>query len=118
MQFDVLFYETEAGNCPVLDFLEALRREDVRVHQRLVKQLEKVGDSEYHREPFSKHIGDGLFEVRVLGDQAARAVYCFGRERRIIVLHAFRKKSRKLPVHERAVALGRMQDYVRRFGDG
>ena len=118
MQFRVLLYETEGGECPVLSFLEELKRTDQTLHQRLVKQLERMRDSEYHREPFSKHVGDDLFEVRVLGGQAVRALYCFRPAQRIVILHAFKKKSRKLPGHDRNTALERMRDHVRRFGNG
>ena len=117
MQYEVLLYETEAGHCPMLEFLEELRRRDIVLHQRLVKQLEKISDSQYHREPFSRSVGDGLFELRVLGIQAVRALYCFRQEGRVLVLHAFRKRARKLPSHERQVALARLRDHERRFGD-
>ncbi len=46
--------------------------------------------------PHSKALGDGLFELRIHGEQNIRIVYCFHRQR-AVVLHCFAKKSQKTP---------------------
>ena len=59
--------------------------------------------------PHTKTLGDGLFELRVKGREGiARVFYCTVRERRIIILHSFVKKSQKTPKQELALARKRL----------
>ena len=44
------------------------------------------------------------------GDAIARAIYVTVRERRIVILHAFRKKTRKTPKAAIRTALSRMKE--------
>jgi len=46
--------------------------------------------------PHSKALGDGLYELRIHGEQNIRIVYCFYRQRAVL-LHCFAKKSQKTP---------------------
>lgn len=49
--------------------------------------------------PFTRHLADGLWELRVKGkDGIARAIYIVVQERRIVIVHAFTKKSQKTPL--------------------
>jgi phage-related protein len=58
------------------------------------------------RLPYSRTFGDGLFELRPRGKSGiGRAFYCFLVGRRIVVLHAFVKKSQQ--THERELKLAR-----------
>jgi len=59
--------------------------------------------------PYSRAFGDGLFELRPRGRSGiGRAFYCFLVGRRIIVLHAFIKKSQQTPNHEIRLARKRL----------
>lgn len=51
--------------------------------------------------PHSKSLGGGLFELRVMArDGIARAFYTFEKDRLIIILSVFVKKSQKTPQNE------------------
>jgi hypothetical protein len=63
MEFRVEFYETPDGIVPVRDFLEALKRKDPGDHAAVLAGLAKLRNRQYHREPLSKALGDGLFEL-------------------------------------------------------
>lgn len=53
------------------------------------------------REPFSKSLGDGLFELRARSkDGIARAFYTFKQDKLIIIFSVFIKKSQKTPKGE------------------
>jgi phage-related protein len=69
------------------------------------------------REPLVRHIEGSLWELRV-GSRGNiyRAMYFFFTGRRIVVLHAFEKKSQKMPRRELEVARQRYHDFVARFG--
>ncbi len=62
------------------------------------------------RLPHSRAFGDGLFELRPRGREGiGRAFYCFLIGRRVMVLHAFIKKSRETPDHELKLARKRLK---------
>ena len=63
------------------------------------------------REPYIKPLRDKLWEMRIKGrDGIARAIYVTVKERRIVILHAFRKKTRKTPKAAIRTALSRMKE--------
>ncbi len=63
------------------------------------------------REPYIKPLQDKLWEMRVKGrDGIARAIYVTVKDRRIVILHAFRRKARKTPKAATRTALFRMKE--------
>ena len=61
--------------------------------------------------PYTKALGEGLFEVRAKGVEGiARVIYCLRIGKRIIILHAFVKKTQKIPLKELDIALARMAE--------
>ena len=63
------------------------------------------------RLPHSRAFGDGLFELRPRGKSGiGRAFYCFLVGQRVVVLHAFIKKSQQTPEHELKLARKRMKE--------
>ncbi len=63
-------------------------------YARLVELLMEFGPN--LRMPHSRAMGDGLFELRPRGREGiGRALYCYIDAQRIVILHAFVKKSRK-----------------------
>jgi hypothetical protein len=67
MDFTVEFYETESGGCPVREFLDELKASDPEDFAAVVAGLAKLRNRQYHREPLSKALGDGLYELRHVG---------------------------------------------------
>jgi len=63
------------------------------------------------RLPHSRAFGGGLFELRPKGRSGiGRAFYCFLAGKRVIVLHAFIKKSEQTPDQELKLARKRMKE--------
>ncbi len=59
--------------------------------------------------PFTRSMGQGMFEIRAKGKEGiGRAFFCTVVDRRIIILHAFIKKSQKTPAKELAIARQRL----------
>ncbi len=64
---------------------------------RIVDLIEELG-LERLREPYVKHLEGKLWEMRVKGKEGiARAIYVTAQGRRIVILHAFRKKTERTP---------------------
>ena len=53
--------------------------------------------------PYSKSLGEGLFELRVSGKIPVRIIYCFY-EGRAVLLHAFTKKTYKISIKDLSLA--------------
>jgi phage-related protein len=61
--------------------------------------------------PHTRAMSDGLFELRVKGQEGiARVFYCTLVGKRIVVLHSFIKKSQKTPAKELKIAKRRMAE--------
>ncbi len=76
MEFSVEFYETATGRCPVQEFLDTLKASDPADFAAVIAGLAKLRHRQYHGEPLSKALGDGLFELRHVGKLNTR-VLCF-----------------------------------------
>jgi len=78
-------------------------------YARLVELLAEHGPS--LRLPHSRALGDGLFELRPRGRSGiGRAFFCFMAGKRIIVLHAFIKKTSQTPERELQLARRRLEE--------
>jgi phage-related protein len=78
-------------------------------YARLVELLAEHGPS--LRLPHSRAFGDGLFELRPRGRSGiGRAFYCFAVGKRIVVLHAFIKKTQQTPDRELKLARMRLKE--------
>ena len=117
MEFTIEFYEDENGKAPVREFLEEVKAANVALHALLLAGLAKLRQRSYHRPPLSKHVEGPLYELRVGRRDTARIIYFFRKGRRIVLLHGFVKKTRRLPRREIETALRRMRDYLRRHPD-
>ena len=63
------------------------------------------------REPYVKPLGNKLFEIRMKGkDGIARAIYIAATGQRLVVLHAFLKKTSKTPRSTIRTALERAKE--------
>ena len=93
------------GNNPVEDFIEALPIHDRAVVRARIDFLAEIGNRV--REPLSKSLGGGLFELRV---KASRIFYCFKPGGVIVLLHGFIKKGQKTPRREMEMAQKRMEE--------
>lgn len=115
-QFTVEFYEKENGEIPVEEFLNSL---DTGMKSKLVmilKVLQEKGNQ--LREPYSKHLEDGIFEIRgKVGSDISRVLYFFYYGGKIILTNGFIKKTQKTPSKEIKKAKEYRKDYIERFGE-
>lgn len=114
MEFTVEFYETETGKCPVREFLDELKSGDPDDFAAVLAGLARLRNRQYHREPLSKALGSGLFELRHVGKLNTRVLWFFAESRRIILVHGIRNKGQKIPPRDLATAVDRMRDWQAR----
>lgn len=78
-------------------------------YARLIELLMEFGPNV--KMPHSKAMGKGLFELRPKGREGiGRAFYCFLIGQRIIILHAFIKKTPATPEPELKIARKRIKE--------
>jgi len=115
MEFTVELYESEAGRCPVREFLDELKAGDPGDFAAVMAGLGKLRNRQYHREPLSKALGGGLFELRHVGKLNSRVLWFFMRGQRIVAVHGIRNKGQAIPARDLAVARDRMRDWLGRI---
>jgi phage-related protein len=114
MEFEVEFYETVSGRSPVHEFLLELKASDLGDFAAVAAGLEKLKNRQYHREPLSKSLGSGLFELRHVGKLNTRILWFFMKGRRIIAVHGIRNKGQPIPARDLDTARERMRDWQKR----
>lgn len=78
---------------------------------RMVELLMEFGPD--LRMPHSRAMGDGLFELRPRGREGVgRVFYCFVFGQRVVILHAFIKRTMETPDRELKVARRRMKEVI------
>ncbi|MDQ2921749.1 MAG: type II toxin-antitoxin system RelE/ParE family toxin [Acidobacteriota bacterium] len=115
MDFTIEFYESASGKCPVREFLDELKARDADDFAAVVAGLAKLRNRHYHREPLSKALGHGLFELRHVGKLNTRVLWFFTKMHRIIVLHAIRNKGKPIAARDLETARERMADWQQRM---
>jgi phage-related protein len=89
----------------VVKELDALAADVRQRFLRISELIEQHGPVAMH-EPYVKHLEGKLWEMRMKGrDGIARAIYVTATGERVVVLHAFVKKTQKTP--QRALEIAR-----------
>ena len=111
--WELVPYTTQRGRSPVIEYLDTLPAHDAaRVEVELALLSEFGTDLGM---PHARPITEGLWELRIRGRIQHRVMYVAIHGRRMLLLHAFTKKTEKTPAREIRVALDRLADYRRRM---
>lgn len=108
--FDVEFYEKSDGTRPAEEFILS---QDVKMRVKLFRLLEllELKGNEL-REPYSKSLSDGIFEIRAIqGNNITRVLYFFVAGKKIILTNGFVKKTQKTPDNKIELAKKYRADY-------
>ena len=110
---EVKLYEMEDGTVPVEEFLGSLTKS---MKAKLSQSISLLSERGYRlREPYSKPLQDGIFELRAqFGGNISRVLYFFVIKGRAVLTHGFIKKTKKTPQQEIERAKRYREDYLRR----
>ena len=109
-EFKLIAYEKENGEVPVEEFLDSVNSKMRAKIFGLLGILQEKGNM--LREPYSKHLDDGIFELRsISGSNITRVLYFFIKGNTAILTHGFTKKQPKTPVREITKAKFYRSDY-------
>jgi len=114
-EFIIDFYDKEDGTKPAEDFIAELPLKMRAKIARAIGMLKANGPK--LREPYSKHLEDGIFEIRAqVGVNISRVLYFFMVGRNVIITHGFIKKTQKTPPSEIDRAKKYRAEYLSRKG--
>jgi phage-related protein len=112
-RFVIEFYESGKGDVPAEEFLLNL---DIKMRAKILGImgiLQEKGNQ--LREPYSKHLEDGIFEIRgKVGTDISRVLYFFYYDGKIIFTNGFVKKTQKTPKSEIDKAKVYRKEYIER----
>jgi phage-related protein len=114
--FEAVFYDKPDGTEPMVDFLSSLDKNMRAKVLWTIALLESEGNT--LRGPYSKHLSNGIFELRVkIGSDISRVLYFFITGKRVILTHGFIKKSSETPLVELIRAKNYRKEYLSRKGN-
>ena len=103
--YEIIFYDTADGKCPVQDFLDSLDSKFLAKTLRTIDLLETNGP--LLREPYSKPLENGIFELRTKhGSDINRVFYFFIIGQKIILTNGIIKKTNKTPKNIKLIMNG------------
>ena len=116
MKYNVIFYEKKNGESELWNFLEALRGKsksdkDARIqYKQITLYIELLQNNGTHLpDTITKHIEDNIWELRPGNN---RIFYFYHDNDCFVLLHSFRKKTKKTPRREIAKAIAERNDYL------
>ena len=111
-EYEIVFYKNSGTSKePVLEYIRKL---NIKERTKIGKYLEYLQmNNGYLDEPYSKHIKDKIRELRVdFANNHHRIFYFTFINKKILLLHAFLKKTKKTPENEIERALNNYQDII------
>lgn len=112
--FELESYRLVNGKSPVEDFIRGLEK---KMQAKALATLDILAEyGNLLREPYSKPMGDGLFELRIqFSGDIARIFYFFVVDNKVILTNGFVKKTAKTPKGEIELARKYKKDYEGRM---
>ena len=116
MIWHVIYYETIDGSCPISEFIES---RDMRNQAKLLSMISLLEERRPNLpRPYADFLEDGIHEMRIkLSGEQIRILYFFCYHEFVILTHAFRKTTERVPASEIQKAKAYREDFLRRFSE-
>lgn len=113
-KFEVEFYTKDNGEKPAKEFILSLDKKMRAKILGIIDILEENGNE--LREPYSKYLEDGIFEIRgKVGNDISRVLYFFYYGKRIVLTNGFIKKTQETPKQEIKLAKMYRNEFLERM---
>ena len=111
--YQVIFYRDKEKKSPFIEFLNNL---DDKLRAKILMMVHLLEENGIDlREPFTKNLGDGIFELRAISaTNIARSLFFFYIGKKIIITNGFIKKTQKTPNSEIELAKKYRKEYIER----
>lgn len=113
-EFEVVLFHKDNGESPVEEFIDTL---EPKMQAKVLRTMELLKRNGLElREPYTKSLGRGIFELRAKhGTDISRVLYFFMEGQKIIFTNGFIKKTDKTPKQEIELARKYRREYKRRW---
>ena len=112
-QWKIMLYESTTGDKPVEKFIKSLEEKGQAKIHNAIELLKEYGMR--LGSPHSKKLlGTSLWELRILGTDSIRIFYIAISGLRFLLLHGFKKKTRKTLIKEIHIAQNRLREFQTR----
>ena len=115
-EYEAIFYDLPDGLEPAAEFINSQPNKMAAKILWTIDLLETYGTT--LRMPYSKHLDDGIFELRMqVGTDITRVMYFFIVGKQAILTHGFVKKTQETPPAEIDLAKKYRAEYLARKVD-
>ena len=105
-KWEIIYFQSARREKLVKSFID---EQDLRIKGKYVGMIGFLSEyGPFLTEKYTKKIRNDLYEIRITGKEQIRVLYAV-RGNKIILLHAFKKKTQKVPEKEIKVALLRLR---------
>ncbi len=116
--YKIVIYKTLYGFEPVSDHLRSIsvsEDKDSRIRMNKIRDYIKILEEKgtFAGRPYVRHVRREIWELRPLNE---RILFAVCKEKTIVLLHAFKKKTKKTPAKELFKAESEFNDFKRRSG--
>ena len=113
LKFTIEFYKKPNKKCPIAEYLKSQNR---KTEDKILAYLYNLATLQaFRQEPYSRQIKGKLRELKVETRQKSHRIFYFMMiNKRIMILHAFLKKTEKTPKKETKKALEYMEECLSR----
>lgn len=111
----VVFYQDASGECPVLNWLKALKQRNAAAYAHCVAKIKLLEDFGHElRRPAADYLRDGISELRIRhGNIQFRILYFFSGQNVTILAHSLIKKSSAVDKQDIERAIVRKENYLK-----
>ena len=113
-EYAAYYFQTESERAPVEEFINGLDPAAQRKFFFKRSLLEEFGPR--LPQPHAKRLEENLYELRFETHMGQVRVFYFFEGKRIILVHAMKKKTQKLPAQELEIAMQRKDAYLAHRG--
>lgn len=112
--YDLIYYETSSGRFPIQNYIENVARNNPKELSKVQHYLNMLGKygpeigQKFHPKSIRK-LNTDIWELRI---DKHRVLFFFFNTQSIVILHGFRKTTRKIPQKELERAVQERKDYL------
>ena len=108
-EYRIYYFKNKKGAEPVRDYINSFT---LKIQAKIYKFLDVLERKNINMPfPFSSHIKDKIFELRIQHGSNRYRIFYFIYNKRIILLHGIVKKTEKIPPAELAIAEKNMKEF-------
>lgn len=101
------FYQTASGRVPVEDYLNSIHPDVRSAVSEAIRDIGQYGFKTLHAD--FRHILGKLWEIKI---DTNRIFYVMIHREKMVLLHAYKKQSQKMPRRELKVAIKRLKEVL------